>query len=249
MRQPGGSFAFALSKHPDASSIDAELARHQHWSYASLLRALGVDVVVLPAAERFPDSCFVQDVAVVRRGRALITRPAHPARRREVELIKRPLTRSANQVTASPPNVNLEGGDVLILDDRFVVGLSERTNQQGARLVTSFARANGLPTHIVSVPAGKLHLLSCVSRLPDGSVMGLRDVLEQDGFDGVEKVYVEESEFASCNVATVDDRVVLAKECATTRARIERRGFRTYEVELSEFVKADAGPTCLTLFI
>ena len=41
-----------------------ELALKQHDKYIETLKGCGVDVTVLEANEEFPDSCFVEDVAL-----------------------------------------------------------------------------------------------------------------------------------------------------------------------------------------
>lgn len=59
-------------------------ARKQHETYVAALREIGLDVIELPADENHPDCVFVEDVAVVCNGIALLTRPGHPARKNEV---------------------------------------------------------------------------------------------------------------------------------------------------------------------
>ena len=44
---------------------DYEAAIAQHAAYVETLKGLGLDVTVLEGDERFPDSCFVEDPAVV----------------------------------------------------------------------------------------------------------------------------------------------------------------------------------------
>jgi len=64
--------------------INLEKAKQQHSEYVSTLRRLGLDVIELPPDEQLPDCVFVEDTAVVVNGQALITRPGHPSRQKEV---------------------------------------------------------------------------------------------------------------------------------------------------------------------
>ncbi len=51
--------------HRARTPIDVAVARAQHAEYRATLERLGCAVVELPADDRFPDSVFVEDTAVV----------------------------------------------------------------------------------------------------------------------------------------------------------------------------------------
>ena len=60
---------------------DYELALKQHDQYIGALHDCGLAVTVLKADERFPDSTFVEDVALLTPKCAIITYPGAPSRR------------------------------------------------------------------------------------------------------------------------------------------------------------------------
>ena len=62
---------------------DYETAIKQHDNYVETLRGLGLEVLDLEADERYPDSCFVEDPAVVMAECAIITNPATDSRNGE----------------------------------------------------------------------------------------------------------------------------------------------------------------------
>lgn len=66
--------------------VQLEEARKQHQALAQLLRELGVDVVEMPPDESSPLCVFVEDIAVVCNGIALIARPNEPSRLKEVSI-------------------------------------------------------------------------------------------------------------------------------------------------------------------
>jgi len=76
--------SFATNAIGINGTIDLNLAKEQHATYVSLLRELGLDVIELPPDEALPDCVFVEDTAIVVNGTALICRPGHPARQKEV---------------------------------------------------------------------------------------------------------------------------------------------------------------------
>src|SRR2546423_250106 len=68
----------------ERQAIDVERAVRQHRNYQQLLRSLGLNVVELPADDRCPDCCFIEDTALVLDELAIATRPGSDARRAEV---------------------------------------------------------------------------------------------------------------------------------------------------------------------
>lgn len=77
------SFVTAIGS---SDCVNLQEARREHSEYTKILRSLGLDVIELPADENFPDSPFVEDTVVVCNGNALICKPGHPARAKEVSI-------------------------------------------------------------------------------------------------------------------------------------------------------------------
>ena len=112
--------------------IDVAVASAQHQQYEEALRALGCTVRHVPAAHDLPDSVFVEDVAIVLDEIAVITRPGAASRRPERESVARGAVRVPAAPAIAAPGT-LDGGDVLRLGRTLYVGLSTRTNEDGAR--------------------------------------------------------------------------------------------------------------------
>jgi len=241
VREPGDSFVHALSHHPDRESIDPELARRQHSEFRRLLESLGVSLTELAPSEEFPDACFTADVAVVVDGRALVTRTGALSRRGEANSVEGLLTNAEHMESPA----TLEGGDVLNFGGSLVVGLSERTNAAGVERLTKFA---GIPVATADVPEGVLHLGTASSALGPNALIGIKDIVESDAFADMERLIVPEAEAVAANVIVLGKQVIAAKGHRGTRRLLEDRSFTVNEVDLSEFAKADGGPSCLALF-
>ncbi len=67
---------------------DYHLALEQHKAYCRALEQCGVTVITLPADQRFPDSVFVEDPALLIGEAAILTRPGAVSRRGEVDGLK-----------------------------------------------------------------------------------------------------------------------------------------------------------------
>jgi dimethylargininase len=70
---------------------DAGKAREQHRSYVAALEDCGLEVIMLEADERYPDSVFVEDTAVVTDRCAIVTNPGVEERKGEVHEVEKML--------------------------------------------------------------------------------------------------------------------------------------------------------------
>ena len=75
VRRPSRSMVNGITSSPELGTPDYELALRQHDAYIRALEYCGCKVKVLPAMEEYPDSCFMEDVAVVTPRCAIITNP------------------------------------------------------------------------------------------------------------------------------------------------------------------------------
>ena len=92
-------FTHAVTRQPCKAMIDGistaglgppdyKLACSQHADYVAALEACGLVVTVLPADQKYPDSTFVEDTAVMLPGAVILTRPGAVSRRGEVLQIR-----------------------------------------------------------------------------------------------------------------------------------------------------------------
>jgi dimethylargininase len=243
VRPPGASFAHALAVTPQP--IDVTLAQGQHAEYIAALHEAGAQVEVLPAAEEYPDSCFVQDPAMVVAGVAVLNRMGAPSRLGETELVA-PRLRTQMPTYALKAPATLEGGDVLNVGDRLLVGLTGRTNEEGIAQLRALVEPHGVRVQAVVVPDA-LHLLTVVTYVGRGIVVVHEDYTEHPLLHEFEKVCVPRAEAYAANTLGLGNYVIVPAGFAQTNAQLRAKGFRVLEVPMSEFYKADGGVSCLSL--
>ncbi len=251
VRPPDPSFQHALGQQPGQAPIDVALAQAQHRLLTAALRAVGLKVNELPAAAGHPDACFVQDIALLLPGLAILARPAEALRQAEVELFRPFVPPELAVVNIEAPGT-LEWGDVLRLGETLYVGQSGRSNAAGAAQVAAAVRPLGLQVETLPVPRG-LHLLSGVNSLGRGPVGdGERAVLvawpDYAGlpqFSRCDVIVVPEEEAPAANCLALGATVLVPAGYPRTAAQIWQRGYQVLSVPLSEFAKADGGVTCL----
>lgn len=244
-REPARALDACELTYREREPIDAGRAAREHRRYCDELRACGARVLKLPPVDELPDSVFVEDTAIVLDEIAVLTRPGVESRRGEVGLIEPEVARLRPVVKVLPP-ATLEGGDVMRVGRTLYVGLSPRTNAEGAEALRKFAAPHGY--EVVSVELrGCLHLKTGCSALDDATVLANPEWVDARAFDDYEVVGVEASEPWAANVLRIADSVCVSAAFPRTAEMLSARGYDVHAVEVSEFAKAEGGMTCMSL--
>lgn len=245
VRPPGSSLSDCALTHLERTPIDVELATRQHRGYVRALAALGVAVRELPVLEECPDSCFVEDPALVLGEVAVILRPALDSRRGEVESVAAALREERELVHIETP-ATIEGGDILVVDETIYVGRTSRTNRAGVESLSELLHPFGYRVRSIEIP-DCLHLKSAVTRIGPELLLANPDWMNTRQLGGIEVVEVDPTEPAAANVLRVGQTLLMPESYPRTREKLEARGLEVHVVDVSEFQKAEGAVTCLSL--
>ncbi len=247
VRSPGPEFSRALSA--TGAAPDVALAARQHGAYCAALVSCGLTVTRLEPDPGFPDGVFVEDAAVIDGDRALIARPGHPTRRSEAALIAPEIASRVAAIEVMREPAVLDGGDVCEADGVFFVGLSERTNAEGAAHLQRWAKTGGKDVVTIDLPrtAELLHLKSGLAYIGDGTVVAVPALAGNHALAGLRVIGVSAEDAYAANCVRVNDRVLIASGYDAIAGALEAHGFRTLALDMSEFAKMDGGLSCLSL--
>jgi dimethylargininase len=245
VRRPSAALTECALTYLERRPIDIALAQAQHRAYVAALERLGVDVTILPAEERMPDAVFVEDAAIVLDECAVIARPGIASRQPEVAAIEAALRAVRPIVRIEAPGT-LEGGDVLRVGRTLFVGQTPRTNAAGTRQLAGAIAPHGYDV-VALTPTGCLHLKSAVTYAGSGTVVVNPAWIDVDRFARWQCVPVHPDEPFGANVLLVGDVVHVAASAPQTRRKLDALGFETAALDTSEFEKAEAALTCLSL--
>jgi dimethylargininase len=237
--------SYSMCERPPGhgEAIDVDLARQQHAAYRAALEGAGLRLVRLPADERFPDCCFVEDTSIILGGTAIIARMGAPSRRGEERAVREVLAGRMGVLDILPP-ATIDGGDVLVLGDRVYVGLGGRTNLEGCEQVREAA---GEGYRVTPVPLeGVLHLKSVCTHVGGRCLLIRPGHFDISLFADYDLVRVPGEEAYAANCLSLGDRVLVSAGYPVTRQAIERAGFCTVALEMSEFRKGQGSLTCLS---
>ena len=248
VRRPAKSMVEGITSAPELGKPDYELACKQHDDYIAALKDCGVEVTVLPALEQFPDSCFVEDPAVVTRCGAIITNPGAASRNGEKDEIE-PAVRqffddSRVKHIVSPGT--LDGGDVMMVGDHFYVGRSARTNEEGIRQFFEILEGWGLEGSEVPLEH-VLHLKTGVNYLEDGNMLVSGEFVTKPDFEQYHRIEIPEDEAYAANCIWVNGTVIVPEGYPAVLAAVQNAGYKTLTVDTSEYRKLDGGLSCLSL--
>lgn len=245
VRPPAASYSrLSLTRDAVPQPVDLDLALAQHARYVDALRACGAEVTALPPEPDYPDSCFTQDPAFVFDGRMIVCRLGAGSRQGEEKPVLAFFDGSSRQCHRITPPGTIEGGDVLVTEDRLFVGLSSRTNLEAVRQLSQWTDRPVVP---VPVPNAFLHLLTGCSYLGDGRLLTTSAVAALPEMRGFEKLVVPDGEEWASNALAFGRKVVIADGFPRTAEVLGKAGFELYPVPISEYQKRDGSITCLSM--
>ena len=248
VKRPCKAMVEGITSAPGLGKPDYELALAQHDAYIKALEQCGVAVTVLPADEAYPDSCFVEDTAVLTRTCAIITNPGAPTRNREAQLMI-PTIRGfypEDKIEYIKAPGTLEGGDVMMVGDHFYVGRSARTNEEGVRQFIAILEKHGLTGS--EVPLFEvLHLKTGVNYIENNNLLVSGEFIDKAEFAGYNKIIVPAGEAYASNCIWMNGKVIVPAGYPTVEKAVADAGYEIILVDTSEYRKLDGGLSCLSL--
>jgi dimethylargininase len=243
-RRPGQDLAAGITTS-DLGAPDYATAINQFDAYVNALADCGITTMVLDPLEGHPDAHFVEDTAVVTPEVAVITNPGAVSRRGEVASIAAALAPFRQTVWIEPPGT-LDGGDVLMMGSHLLIGISDRTNAEGARQLGHAVADFGYTWTPVPVAAG-LHFKSSVNAVGADTLLTTPAFDDHPALDGYRRIILSPEETYAGNTLLVNGHLIMPSGFPDTRSKLQALGKPIIELDTSEFRKMDGGLTCLSL--
>lgn len=244
-RKPGINFNQGITTS-NLGAPDFFKAMAQHAEYVKTLESEGITVKNLESDINYPDGCFVEDTAVIFPEAAIITNPGAASRKGEIVTINKILNTIKELHFIDHPGT-LEGGDVLKIEKKFYIGISERTNKEGIRQFAEITKKFGYETYAISLEE-ILHLKTGIAYIGNNTIIGWPGVLKQPEFAQYQKIEIPPDElYASNCIRLAEDTLIIPKGFPKTNTILSNLNYKVIELDMSEFEKMDGGLTCLSL--
>jgi dimethylargininase len=225
---------------------DYHRALDQHQQYIAALQICGLEVTILDADERYPDSTFVEDTALLTPMCAILTNPGAASRKGEISEIKNTIRSFYTNLECIHDPGTLDAGDVMMAGRHYYIGLSGRTNKAGAEQLITLLHTYGMTGSTV-VLENVLHLKTGVAYLENNVLVASGEFLKQPQFQKYNILNIDAEERYAANCVWINGRILLPKGYPKATRTIENAGFDILELDVSEFRKLDGGLSCLSL--
>jgi N-dimethylarginine dimethylaminohydrolase len=237
-----------LSDQPDPAR-----ALRQWQALRRVLVQLGAEVCSVRPDPAQPDMTFTANAGFVHGPVFIPTRFRHSERAGETPHFARWFRRRGYRVVELPEGQRFEGaGDAVFIGKTLLAAFYKRTDIQTHEEIGRILDCRVISLELVTPEF--YHLDTCFCPLDARSALYYpaafdaygRRVLRDQVPDLIEAPDEEAYRFA-CNAIVVGRDVVLPRDCPIVSAQLERRGFRTYPLDFSEFLKSGGSAHCLTL--
>ena len=248
VRKPAPNFGTGLTT-AQLGEPDYERALRQHDDYCKALEQGGLALTRLEPDHHYPDSTFVEDTAVIAGECAIITRLGAASRAGEVSAIAKMLSELFSKIETIKDPGTLDGGDVCEAGNHFFIGISERTNEDGALQLSKILSSLGRSSSQIDIRGvdGLLHLKSGIGYLGDDRLAMIDVLADREQFGAFELIRVGSGEEYAANCVRVNDYLLIANGYPRFAATLRNLGYQTLELEMTEFQKMDGGLSCLSL--
>lgn len=226
-------------------------ALEQHKELIKALEKQGVEVILLPVKEQFPEQVFTRDIGFTLGQTIFVADMAHGARIGEENVLKEWLENEGISYYNLIED-QIEGGDVIINGHQIFVGLSNRTNQQAINHLQKILHEY----EIITIPFKEKYLhLDCVFNI----ISGNEAIYYPNAFDRKEQKILEkhfdlievndEEQFTlATNVLSIGDHKILSLPVnREVNQQLRIRGFKVIEVDITEIIKSGGSFRCCTL--
>jgi dimethylargininase len=236
--------ADGLLTHLERSEVDREVAIKQWHGYVEALQRHGWETIEVAPADDCADAVFVEDTVVMFGDLAVISRPGAPSRQPETVAVDEVVRTLGYEIARIETPGTLDGGDVLKVGDTVYVGLGGRTNVAGIAQLAAHLHRRGAT--VVTVPVTKvLHLKSAITALPDGTIVGWHEAVDDPAI--FPKFLATPEESGAHVVVLGEDRLLIAADCPRSAEMYRSMGYHPVEVDIGEFQKLEGCVTCLSV--
>lgn len=248
VRKPSKTICDGITSSPELGAPNYSLALKQHSNYIKALKSCGVNIIELEALEKFPDSCFVEDTAVLTKKCAIVSNPGAKSRNKEIQYIIPALKQfySDENIEYIKFPGTLEGGDVMMVGDHFYIGKSARTNKEGINQFISILNRYGLSGSEVTLDE-VLHLKTGINYIENNNLLVSGEFINKKEFEKFNKIIVDINEAYAANCIWVNGTIIVPEGYPQIEKAIQKLNYKIITVDTSEFKKIDGGLSCLSL--
>ena len=230
-----------------------QLMEKQHRQLVRILQEEGVEVEMLPVVPTLPYQHATRDVGLVVGDTIILSNLKERTRRLEAQVAE-PVLKQYRLRVLTPEQGFVEGGDVIVDNDKLWVGLGARTDERGAEFLH---RTFGQDYEVIPLRFDPkyTHLDTVFGMLSRGHALLYEPAFDPVSLQRIQETYphvitLTEKEQGSggANVLSLSpDRVISIAENLSVNEQLAKAGFQVVTVSYSEVIKSGGSVRCDTL--
>jgi N-dimethylarginine dimethylaminohydrolase len=238
-----------------AHNASPEVAQAQWHGLHDTLQGLGCQIDLLQPKERLPDMVFTANAGLAVGQRFIRSNFRFKERRGEEPHFEHWFREHGYDIARLPESMFFEGeGDALFCGETLFCGYRFRSDIRSHQKLGEMIQC--LVISVELVEDRFYHLDTCFCPLPDGGAMWYPAAFDDYGQRAIRQhvpdlidVAAEEAKHFACNAVILDRQIVLPENCPSLASALQRRGYATHPLPMTEFLKAGGACKCLTLFL
>ncbi len=238
-------------KFYEDENIDVKIAMKQHERFVQTLKQFDIEVIELMTDSKLNEQVFTRDIGFVN-GETLFTcEMGRNIRKPEIDVLQQFLDHE--DLTYTPLTTrSIEGGDVVVANDKVYVGRSLRTTRKAIQDLQKQIPDKEVVT--VQIREDILHLDCCFNLVSDKVGLIYNDAFDEkernllhNEYDLIE-VTDDEQFTLGTNVFSIGDgKIISLPENKQVNKQLTNKGFEVVEVPFSEIIKSGGSFRCCTL--
>ncbi len=244
IRKPNKSIQNGISSqnlHPQY-----EIIVEEHANYLKAIKDTGLNINLLEPLEEYPDSIFVEDPALTYKSNIIILNPADSRRNGEKNIIKNEIKHLFDNIFYVESGF-VEGGDILNINNHFIIGLSNRTNKLGAENLSIILQNLGATVEVCTTPNDILHFKSECSIIDDDTILLSKKMASLDYLRlNYNLIVLPIGEEGASNSLRINDKLLLPDGFIKAEEILSKK-YNIIKVKVDEISKVDAGLSCMSL--
>lgn len=243
---------YTINPWMQPGTIDKAQSTKQWNDLVTYYKMLGIDVEIIEQQADVPDMVFATDQGIVHEKDVLLSRFWHKERQRESNYYEQWFRDHGYMVHHLPKNVYFEGnGNAYFWNDLIFIGLGYRADKTTYEAISRIFNREVIPLHIVNpafyhLDMGFLPLNNETAfYYPHAFSERSRETLKKK-IPNLLELTKEEAEGFVANSVVTDHHVIHQKGNLTFKKKLADLGYKSVEIDLSEFKKSGGGAHCLT---
>lgn len=234
--------------------VDHALALKQWEKLKSVYQELGCEIEVVDPVKGWPDMVFTANAGLkINDNKFLLAKFQYPERQGE-EPIFRKWFESRGWEVVQTKSIFEGQGEGFIWNGKLLAGFGQRAVKEA---MPELAEITGLQVIDLKLINPKFyHIDMALAPITENLIIYNPKAFDSDSVEKIKSLKAElievsevDSELFGCNLVPVENTIVMISGTQNLKTDFESRGFKTIEMDMSEFRKSGGAIRCLTLNI